>query len=251
MQVLSTVSRLTSLVVASAFFMTACGTSMPSEKSMYPVNSAAESTEEAVDSEPSGASAAQEEVASASEELPSEPSPTPVKTPPQQPILQTFTFTTTQYDANVRLTYDHQQRVTHIEVGMDPEDFSDALDLLVTYDEAGQASVAIDPADTAGREDTPDMPLIKKVELQPDGTLALVEAGFNAEIVLEFNDDGLPDYICYAQEDLGYQLTYDKTADGTWELQQAVYVADHLSHHTDTPVSNGVEPKGTFTYTEA
>lgn len=170
---------------------------------------------------------------------------------PAAEVLRQFRFTTREYGPNMLFTYDKQGRLEHLSVTSNPEDFGNALDFLITYGEDGQPTVTIDPEDTAGYENTPVMPTVQAVETRDDGTLARLEATSGGMIWIEFDEEELPTYLCSAQDDLGYLLTYRTDEDGHRALDTATYVYDHQIGHTDTPQKDTCTPEGSFLYEAA
>lgn len=207
------------------------------EAESTPVAPAAES-EAAPSASPVAESAADTDTAPAAESASTE-------------VLRQFRFTTREYGPNMLFTYDKEGRLEHLSVSSNPEDYSNALDFLITYGTDGQPAVTIDPADTAGLENTPVMPTVQVVETREDGSLARLEATSGGIIWVEFNENGLPTYLCSAQDDLGYLLTYRTDEAGHWALDTATFVYDHQIGHTDTPQEDICTPAGSFLYEAA
>lgn len=191
-------------------------------------------------------SEAASEAASAAEDTAPETSAAPAAE-----VLRQFRFTTREYGPNMLFTYDKEGRLEHLSVTSRYNDFSEALDFLISYGEDGQATVTIDPEDAAAYEGTPFAPTVKTVETREDGSLELLQAYTDFGVWIEFDEEGLPTYLCAAQDDLGYLLTYRTDEEGHKALDTATFVYDHQIGHTDTPQEDTCTPEGSFLYEAA
>lgn len=246
MKNLNTPSALLLSAVASLSLLAGCGTApAASEVAAEPsvqAESATTDSEAATPTPEAGNAPEQASAAAADEVAASDTADADTARFPRE-----FRFTGGEYQANGDFTYDEQGRLTHITLSMHP-DFSDGSDILIDYDESGAPHACFAPEQVEEWKGTPYEPEVYEMTVGEDGFLTNLQAGDGCALYVDFDENHLPAYFSYAQDDVGYLLTYTADADGRLTLTGADCVYGYIFGDEATPAQAYGDCDGSVIY---
>lgn len=170
------------------------------------------------------------------------PAQTPAPEEQEAPKLKQVKINVNDDHLQFRIDYDEEGRVSAMAIPViedaDPTDPLNDETLYVDYTTGTPVVHYLQAhldAYAAAYPDAPVSPSIEETQTYDDGTLKRVIAGCGAVTGVEFNADGLPAYIIYAQEDISHKLTYTQDADGRYTFAGGEEIYGHFDSGTDTP----------------